>query len=132
MTSDDRLREPPAPRFSAPQHQFDLATEVQQLRRESQAGEEGHRQKALYKHGSTTVALFLLGRLTHLPTHRAKGVVIIQVIRGHLQINAETEAHDLRGGQLLVLAPGVTHDVVAYEESEMLLTVNLQTQSAPT
>lgn len=124
-----RLREHPTQRFAAPQHQFDLRAEAAALRQELQAGEGGHRQKSLYKRGSTSVSLFLFGHMTRLPSHRAKGVVYVQVLSGHIRITAEGESHDLPGGGLLVLAPGVEHDLVAHEVSEVLLTVHLDAQA---
>jgi quercetin dioxygenase-like cupin family protein len=126
----DRLRPSPTTRFAAPQHAFDLAKVTARLKAELQAGEAGHRQETLYKHGQTSVALFLFGRLTRLPPHRAKGVVTLHVLDGHLQITAEGEVHDLRAGHLLAMAPGVEHDVVAMEESRMLLTVHLAAPAA--
>jgi len=125
-----RLRPHPAQRFAAPQHHYDLDAVTAALKLELEAGQAGHRQQTLYKHGPTTVALFLFGHLTRLPPHRAQGVVIIQVLEGHIQVTAEDQSHDLRGGQLLVLAPGVEHDVVAMVESRMLLTVHLDADAA--
>lgn len=40
-------------------------------------------------------------------------------------MTAEGQVHNLQGGDLLVLAPSVEHDVVALEESQMLLTICL-------
>jgi len=128
----DRLRQHPEERFSAPQHQFDLAGAAAALRQELRAGEAGHRQQTLFKHGPTTVSLFLFGHLTRLPPHRTKGVVCIQVLKGHLRITAEGKTHDLHPGHLLVLQSGVEHDVVAREESEMLLTLHLDASAANT
>ncbi len=127
MSNEDsnRLRTHPDERFAAPQHQFDLDAIAAKLTQEAQSGEAGHRQQTLYKHGSTSVSLFLFGHLTRLPEHHTKGVVTIQVLKGHLQVNAEGQVHDLRPNHLLTLAPGVQHDVVALEESAMLLTVNI-------
>ena len=125
----NRLRQHPDPRFAGPVHQFDLAEAAERLRQESRAGESGHRQATLYKSGTMTVALFLFAHLTRLPPHRANGVVTIQVLDGHLQVSADGKAHDLHAGQMLVLARGVEHDVVAREESRMLLTVNLESPS---
>ncbi len=125
----ERLRQHPAQRFAGPQHQFDLAAAAAKLRQEHEAGQAGHRQESLYKHGPTSVSLFLFGHLTRLPPHRAKGVVFIHVLKGHLRVNADGQVHDLRTGNLLVLSPGVEHDVVAQEETEMLLTVHLEGQS---
>lgn len=126
----ERLRQHPESRFAAPQHPFDLGEVAAKLKQEVQAGEAGHRQETLYKHGATSVSLFLFDHLTRLAPHRAKGVVTIHVLKGHLQVTAEGLAHDLGAGHLLVLAPGVEHDVVAREESQMLLTVHLDMSAA--
>ncbi len=121
----ERLRTHPDQRFASPQHRFDLNAVAAKLRQESQAGEAGHRQQTIYKHGPTTVSLFLFGHLTRLPPHRANGVVTIHVLKGHLQVTAEGQVHDLYSNNLLALASGVQHDVVAPQETEMLLTVQL-------
>ncbi len=128
MSNEDseRLRRHPEERSALPQHHFDLNAVAAKLRQEAQAGVAGHRQQTLYKHGSTTVALFLFGHLTRLAPHRAKGVVTIHVLKGHLQVKAEGKVHDLLASNLLTLAPGVEHDVVALQQSEMLLTVQLE------
>ena len=120
-----RLREAPATRFETPQHVFDLEAVAVGLSQEVGTGESGRRQITLYKHGATTIAVFLFGRLTHLSPHRTNGTVVINVLRGRLRVTAEREEHDLGAGQLLVLAAGVEHNVVAVEESVMLLTVHL-------
>ena len=124
-----RSREAPESRFAGPQHRFDLEATASELKQEVAAGQAGHRQKMLYKRGPTSVSLFIFGRLTRLAAHRAKGVVTIHAIKGHLQVTAEGQSHDLHASNLLVLAPGVEHDVVAFEESQMLLTVHLTVDS---
>lgn len=129
MHDHDRLREPPESRFAGPQHRFDLGATASELKQEVAAGEAGHRQEMLYKRGPTSVSLFVFGHLTRLAPHRAKGVVTIHVLKGHLQVTAEGNSHDLHASNLLVLAPGVEHDVVALQESQMLLTVNLTVAS---
>jgi mannose-6-phosphate isomerase-like protein (cupin superfamily) len=126
----ERLRQHPEPRFAGPQHAFDLEAVAARLKQEINAGEAGHRQETLYKMGLTSVSFFLFGHLSRLDSHHAKGVVVIQVLKGHLEVTAEGRANRLRAGHLLVLAPGVEHDVVAREESEMLLTVHMNVQGA--
>jgi quercetin dioxygenase-like cupin family protein len=81
-----------------------------------------------------SVSLFLFGHLARLAPHRAKGVVTIQVLKGHLQVTVDDHAHDLHPSHLLVLAPSIMHNVVALEESQMLLTVCLdagETEPSP-
>lgn len=120
-----RLRPHPQQRFASPQIEVDLSAVAQRLRAEPHAGEGGHRQETLYRGGGSTIALFLFERFTHLAEHKAKGVVSMHVLRGCLKIIAEGQVHELRGGQMLVLAPGVPHSIAAQEESEMLLNVHL-------
>jgi quercetin dioxygenase-like cupin family protein len=123
--NDARLRPHPETRFAPPQVAIDLNAMVARLRSERQTGEAGHRQETLYKDGGLTIALFLFERFTGLPEHRAAGAVNMHVLRGQLKITAEDQVHELRSGQMLVLAPGLKHAVAAEEESEMLVTVRL-------
>lgn len=125
IPDDQRLRPHPEERFAPQQIEIDLNAIAARLRAEPQTGERGHRQETLYHHGGLTIALFLFERFTHLPPHRAKGAVNMHVLRGRVRITAEKQVHELRSGQMLVLAPDTEHAVAAEEESEMLLTVRL-------
>jgi len=124
-SNDARLRPHPEGRFAPKQIEVDLNALAERLRAEPRAGERGHRQETLYREGGLTIALFAFERFTHLPPHRAAGVVNMHVLRGRLKITAEDQVHELRSGQMLVLAAGIEHAVAAEEESEMLLTVRL-------
>ena len=118
-----RLRQHPQERFAAPQLQVDLDMVISKLRSEPHAGERGHRQETLYHRGGCTIALFAFDRFTGLPMHKAAGIVNIQVLRGCMKITAAGQVHELRAGQMLILAPEVEHAVAAEEEGEMLVTV---------
>ncbi len=125
IQSETRLRPHPAVRFAPPQLRIDLSETAARLRAEPQTGEAGHRQQTLYKAGGLTIALFAFERFTGLAEHRAAGTVNMHVLRGRLKITTEDEVHELRTGQMLVLAPGLGHAIAAEEESEMLVTVRL-------
>jgi quercetin dioxygenase-like cupin family protein len=120
-----RLRQRPQERFAVPQLLVDLETVISKLRCEPQAGERGHRQETLYRHGGHTIALFAFDRFTGLSAHKANGTVNIHVLRGCMKITAADQVHELRAGQMLILAPGVEHGVAAEEEGEILVTVHL-------
>lgn len=122
---DQRLRHHPEGRFAANQMAIDLQEAIARLRAEPGAGEGGRRQETLYRQGGSTVALFAFDRFTHLAEHKAKGFVSMHVLRGRLKVTAEDKIHDLRAGQILFLAPDVSHAIAAEEESEMLLTIHL-------
>jgi quercetin dioxygenase-like cupin family protein len=123
--TDARLRPHPDDRFAPQQIEIDLNATAARVRSEPRSGERGHRQETLYRQGGLTIALFLFERFTHLPPHRAAGVVNMHVLRGRLKITVEKQVHELGSGQMLVLTPGMEHSVAAEEESEMLLTVRL-------
>lgn len=120
-----RLREHPKQRFDHAAIGIDLQKTADKLRQEPDSGEKGHRQQTLYRGDGYTVALFAFDKFTRLKEHKAKGIVNIHVLRGQLKVTADGQVHQLSAGQMLVLAPDVLHDVVAEQESEMLLSVHL-------
>jgi len=124
---EPRLRQHPQERFAAPQLQIDLQDVIARLRTEPHAGERGHRQETLYRHGGYTIALFAFERFTGLSEHKANGIVNMHVLRGCMKITAASQVHELRAGQMLILAPGMAHAVAAEEEGEMLVTVQMAT-----
>ncbi len=123
--NEPRLREHPVSRFEGDVHFFDLNTAAQNLNEELHSSTRGHRQIALYHYGSVTQVLFAFDEGGGLEEHSANGVVSIHVLNGRLAVSAGGEDHELQSGQVLMLAPGVRHDVRALESSNMLLTVHL-------
>lgn len=123
--SQGRLREHPVSRFEGEHKQFDLNELSQQLRSEKHEATEGHRQIAFYHYGSVTMVLFEFEAGGVMEEHQALGVVSIHVLEGAISIKTDRDTHDLQGGQILVLTPGVRHSVEAKEQSRMLLSVHL-------
>lgn len=116
-------RKPPRERFAPCEDEIHLPDAIAVLRAEPGAGQHGHRQMALFHHGQATVALYSFQAGAKLPGHVVDGPVIIHVLTGRLKVSTAADAHELPAGALLRLAPGVAHDVVAGEASDMLLTV---------
>ena len=123
---NERMRQHPEERFHPPQLQIDLEKVAATLLAEPLPANRKHRQETLYRRHPITVALFLFEQGASLPQHVAEGVVTVQVLQGRLKMIAEGQTHDLPAGSLLVLAPGVKHDVHATEPTRMLLTVCLE------
>ena len=121
-----RVRSRPQERFAPAEEEVDLNTAAEWLWNEPSAGRHGHRQMALFRHGPMTLALYCFEAGSSLPDHVVDGPVAIQVLKGRLRVHTDTSEHDLAGGQVLRLAPGVKHDVEATERSEMLLTVCIE------
>ena len=124
--SGDRTRAHPQERFAPSAQTFDLNAATQELKSEPTAAAQGRRQKTLYRHGNSSLSLFLFEAGAGMKEHRAAGTVFIQVLKGRLTVQAQGERHDLSAGRVLVMAPEVPHDVYAEEASRMLLTVCLQ------
>ena len=118
-------RVPPRERFAPDAIQFDLRMAAVQLDAEPDTGQFGHRQVALYKYEKATIALFRFEKGGSMQTHKAPGTVFIQVIEGKMTLDVSGTKHHLEAGGMLVLAPGIQHDVQAEERSLMLLTICL-------
>jgi quercetin dioxygenase-like cupin family protein len=129
-----RLREAPAARFSGPQHAFDLLQLSAHLLNEAHVGANGHRQMTIFRHDATTMVLFAFEAGGALANHHVNGLVTIHALDGALTVEVQSEAgwqtHNLRAQGILVLSPGVLHNVMAHEASRMLLTVHLERGAA--
>ena len=60
-----------------------------------------------------------------LREHAADGYVTVLVLNGDIRIATAEEQHPMSSGSLLVLRPGVVHDLEATTASSVLLTVRL-------
>lgn len=130
--TDERPRTAPSERFAAEHLAFDLHAEAAALEAESTPKQHGHRQKTLFKNSGRTVALFVLDPGASLAEHATSGIVTVQAIEGEIDVTAGGAGYHLRGGMLLVMAPGVRHDVRAQSRAVFLLQVSLAPKpSAP-
>ncbi len=125
MHSVDLQRHHPAERFAGDERLIDLMATAAALREEPDRAREGHRQITLFHKDGLSAVLFDFeagGRLSH---HAADGLVTIQTIAGRVTVVAAGTGHQLPTGSLLVLEPGVVHDVMADRPSQVLLVVHL-------
>lgn len=123
---NERTRTHPQERFAPPAQVFDFGAVADEMAREASATTQRHRQKTLYRYGHTSLALFLFEAGSEMREHRANGTVFIQVLDGRITVQAQGGRHELTAGQVLVMSPGVPHDLHAEEAARMLLTVCLQ------
>lgn len=85
----------------------------------------GHRRQTetLAREAGVSILLMAMEAGDMLREHSAQGVVSIQLLIGHASLNAAGETFDILPGQLVMLQPGVRHDVSAIEQSSLLLTI---------
>ena len=123
--SQPRQRTPPGERFAGGEHLFDLAAESQRLRDEPGEARDGHRQITLFRGGGVSIVLFDFEAGGRLADHAADGYVTVLVLEGDVRMTTAEDRHRMSSGSLLVLRPGVRHDVEAETASRLLLTVRL-------
>jgi len=128
---DDRLRPHPSSRLAGPAVALNLPDLARALHAEPHPATHGHRQASLAHRGPLRLVLFALEAGAMLPEHRAPGHVLIQCLRGRLELEAAGARQTLGAGEALLLDPEVPHGVSALEESDMLLTLALANKPVP-
>ena len=123
--SQQPQRTPPRERFEGGEHLFDLAVESQRLRDEPGGSRDGHRQITLFRGGGVSIVLFDFEAGGRLKDHAADGYVTVLVLSGEIRMATADEQHEMSSGSLLVLRPGIRHDIEAGAASTVLLTVRL-------
>jgi quercetin dioxygenase-like cupin family protein len=86
----------------------------------------GEKTVALFKSEHLEVIRLVLAAGKSLPPHKVPGEITVQCIEGRIDVTAEGRSHVLGAGQLLYLAAGVTHGVVALEHASALVTIALR------
>ena len=113
------------PQLADPFLQFDLVSELQQLRgEESWQRETGRSSKTLAKYPDFRIVLVLMKANTQMKEHRAEGRISIHHLLGKICVHLPDQKVSLTAGQLMVLDCGMVHDVEALEESALLLTIS--------
>ncbi len=79
--------------------------------------------KSLGREAGVSVIMMAMESGDLLAEHSAKGTVTAHLLRGHATLTGAGVAFDLRPGQLVMMQPGVRHDVRAEEQSVVLLTI---------
>ncbi len=103
--------------------QFDLAAELEQLRREP-GSKDGQNAKTLVKYDDFRIVLITLDAGARIPSHHTAGRVSIATFSGRVRVHAEGRTFDMPAGSLLVLDRTLPHEVEAMEASAVLLTIS--------
>jgi quercetin dioxygenase-like cupin family protein len=121
MTEATRRR-PHTSSLASPFLEFDLIAEVDRLHGE-RTWHTGHNARTLIKYDDLRVVLMALKAGSRIPEHKANGRISVQVLSGHIRLNASGRTFDLRPGSLLALDERAPHDLEALDESAVLLTI---------
>lgn len=107
---------------------FALASIDRELRAEEAYEREGHAARTLVREADLRVVLIVLVAGARIPEHRAQATTSILALTGHVKLRLPDRLVDLTAGQLLVLDPGLPHDLEAASESAVLLTLAPRTR----
>ena len=79
--------------------------------------------RTLVKTEAVTLVRMVVPAGKEIPTHTAKGELVVQCLEGKIAFTACGKTHDLETGQLLYLPTGEPHSLRGIEDGSLLLTV---------
>jgi quercetin dioxygenase-like cupin family protein len=120
-----RLRTAPVDRFAGAERQVTLSEAVATLRAEDRDTVQGHRQVTLLHGKSLRLVLFAFDADGELPIQDAPGPVTLHGLKGSFRVRTPHGRYELNAGQLLLFDAGMSIDVQAVGESDMLLSISM-------
>jgi quercetin dioxygenase-like cupin family protein len=114
--------QPPQEQLAGGWLQFDLQTQIEQLRSED-AYEHGRHSKILARYPDFRLVLFVIKAGVHIREHTSAGRISVQAVAGHIRMHVRETLIDLPVGRVLVIDRDIPHDVEAIDEGAFLLTI---------
>jgi len=112
--------------LAAPFLRFDLADEIDKLRRESAFTRNGHNGRTLAKYPDMRIVLEVAQRGTRMKTHEPGERTSIHVLRGRVRLHVgDGSVVEARAGQLVAMDRSTTHEIAAADDCAFLLTVSM-------
>lgn len=114
------------PRFTEPRPAattFSLAEEAAALEATPAYATAGHAAKTLVRRGDSRQLVIALDAGARLSEHRTEHGVLVQVLRGHVQLHTPAGVIELAEQQQVLLDAGTAHDLVAVDPSRVLVTI---------
>jgi quercetin dioxygenase-like cupin family protein len=102
---------------------FDLATADRELRSEPAYERDGHTARTLVREPAMRVVLIVMRAGARIAQHRSQETASIHTLAGHVRIALPDRTLELPTARLLVIAPGLPHDLEALGDSAFLLTL---------
>ncbi|WP_432670770.1 cupin domain-containing protein [Flavobacterium sp. SM2513] len=107
---------------------LNLQKHISQLKKGKNWTEGDRNAAVIFK--SETMQIMLLGFHSgaELKSHKANGIISVQVIQGKIKFSTEQESAVLEQGEMITLQPNITHRVLSMTESFFLLTLAINTK----
>lgn len=120
-----RLREAPSDRFRDAERRIVLSDALATLRAEARETLQGHRQITLLHGRTLRLVLFAFDASGHLSIPDAPGPLTLHGLNGCFRVRTTDEVYDLSAGHLLLFDAGVSIDVDAVGEADLLLSISM-------
>jgi quercetin dioxygenase-like cupin family protein len=103
--------------------QTNLDEAMQQLRSESAWQKNDRNALTLLKNDQMRILIMGLKAGAHLRRHVADGMLSVHLLEGHVTFSTDQQSLELHKGSLISLHPNEPHEVLARQESMLLLTI---------
>ena len=110
-----------APKARYPIARLDLEEETRALR--ASPSPSGHLAKTLVHAPDMRLVLMTLDRGHSISPHHASSSLTIQTLAGRVIVSLLESSFDLGPGQVLAIERGVSHGLIAIDDSAILLTI---------
>ncbi len=111
--------------LAAPFLRFDLADEIDALRRESAFTRNGHNGRTLAKYPDLRIVLEVARRGTQIKTHEPGERTSVHVLRGRARLHvADGGVIEARAGHLVAMDREEAHEIAAADDCAFLLFVS--------
>jgi len=110
--------------LNAPMITMDLSALTVQIKQEKSYSTSDRNAITIFKSEGMRIVLMALHKGAELKTHKAPGVISVQVLEGQISFSTEAETKERSTGQMLALNAGIPHSVIAREASVFLLTLS--------
>jgi quercetin dioxygenase-like cupin family protein len=124
-SSQARLREAPADRLRGAEHLIILSDAVATLRAEARETIQGHRQITLLHGRTLRLVLFAFDARGELSIPEAPGPLTLHGLSGTFRVRTPDEVYELSSGHLLLFDAGVSVDIDAIGEADLLLGISM-------
>lgn len=102
---------------------FPLPELTKELREDPAYARVGHAARTLVRTADLRVVVVALAQGHTIAEHRAGATASVQTLSGNITLQLPDRREEVAAGQLLVLGPGLRHDVQAKIDSTFLLTL---------
>jgi quercetin dioxygenase-like cupin family protein len=102
---------------------FDIVDITREIRAEAAYDRDGHSARTLVRQADLRVVLLVMKAGSTMKEHRVSETASIYAMAGRARLGLPGRMAELSIGTLLVLEPGLAHDVEALEDSALLLTI---------